>query len=373
MTKNYKIVWTIMVNNCGICLSGITRTKPPVFCDVCKKQFHTSCISKQIDILAAINQVPGLLWRCSDCQRNCLVVNNAELTHLIDSKLNESLSQLKNKFESLYTMTAQQNASNKSTSYADMVKNKTYPAVIVKPKNTEQSIENTKAEILQTINPAEVNIRLSKVRTVKNGGLVIGCQTEEENEKFMSLVQNQLANSYDVQAAKIFKPRVRLVGMSIKYTEAQITDFIFKCNSHIFFNDAHVQIIKIFPLKNNSNIFQATIQLDEVSYNRVLQVGNICIGYDSCKVYDAVDVYRCFKCNEFNHSSKKCKNQQSCPICSGNHELKDCQSTQKKCSNCIKHNNKFNTKFPTDHAVWDSTKCNCYKHLKNKAKNDCNS
>lgn len=51
--------------------------------------------------------------------------------------------------------------------------------------NGKQSIEHTKSEILQTINSVEANLRLSKVSIVKTGELVIRCQMQEENEKFL--------------------------------------------------------------------------------------------------------------------------------------------------------------------------------------------
>ena len=48
--------------------------------------------------------------------------------------------------------------------------------------------------------------------------------------------------------------------------------------------------------------------------------------------------WQCFKCQQFGHSAKFCKNKDVCLICSGNHNLKECQYkndiNKRKCINC---------------------------------------
>ena len=128
-------------------------------------------------------------------------------------------------------------------------------------------------------------------------------------------------------------PRVRIVGMSEKYSEDQLADYLKKCNADLL-SDAECKLIKLFPLRKNINIFQCILQLDRRSYDRVITAGNLFVGFDSCSVFDAVEVYRCFNCNEFSHSSKFCKKPVSCPICGKNHDVKQCKSKEFHCTNC---------------------------------------
>ena len=48
--------------------------------------------------------------------------------------------------------------------------------------------------------------------------------------------------------------------------------------------------------------------------------------------------WQCFKCQQFGHSAKYCKNNDVCLICSGRHNLKDCHNkediSKRKCANC---------------------------------------
>nr|CAI5825122.1 unnamed protein product [Callosobruchus analis] len=100
------------------------------------------------------------------------------------------------------------------------------------------------------------------------------------------------------------------------------------------------KVSKIYPTKKNADVFQATVQVDK---ERILKNGNLFVALDSCNVFDALVVYRCFTCNEYDHSSRKRKIPVVCPLCAENHELKQCRSKSQKCSNCTKLRKKIAT------------------------------
>lgn len=43
---------------------------------------------------------------------------------------------------------------------------------------------------------------------------------------------------------------------------------------------------------------------------------------------------QCYKCFQFNHSAKVCRNEQKCSLCSGPHFYKECNVKEIKCCNC---------------------------------------
>lgn len=146
-------------------------------------------------------------------------------------------------------------------------------------------------------------------------------------------------------------------------------EYIKKLNADLFALNTECKLVKFIPTKNNKNIFQATLQLDHKTYDRVIRAGNLFVGYDCCAVYGAIEIPRCFTCNEFHHYARSCQKSISCPRCSENHDLKSCKSDILCCSNCLNLKN-ISTRVSTDHAVWEVSKCTAYIRAKDKVRNE---
>lgn len=379
---------------CGICTSSINSRKVnSVFCSECNKQCHSACISKSVEFFELLNSIKGLSWKCDECIDNCIKVNEGEInkkviegliSNLIDEKvvnaistLNTTVECLKNDLSKLstdelrvYPCTSNSaNISANKPKYSDILKNKTNSAVIIQPKNQNQCSSQTKSDLLQKISPTNANIHLSKVVNVKNGGVLISCASNNENEEFKKMVQENLSDSYEIRKVNGTRPRVRIVGFTVNYTEDDLLECIVNCNTSILKN-SDCKVIKVFPTKKNKDIFQAVLQLDAVTYEKVTKAGNLFVNYDSCVVFDAIELNRCYRCNEFHHSSKFCSNPVSCPRCGQNHELKVCKAESLTCSNCVKRNEKLDLKVNVNHAAWDTSNCTVYKQACAKIKND---
>lgn len=366
---------------CGICTGTINRRDSYVFCSVCKKQFHSACITKSVEFLELLNKINGLSWKCDDCTHTSVSVNTSELSKLIEDKILIAIASLNATVECLKADIALITANkicncgdskvpDKIPKYSEIVKNKTNPAVIIQPKNHGQEYSRTKSELLQKINPVNSNLQFSKVVNVNNGGILVSCGNKDENDKFKKMVEENLSESYVVREVNGINPRVRIVGITEKYSEENLLDCVFKCNTGLFSDKSLCNLIKLWPTKKNKDIFQAVLQLDKGTYEKVSRAGNLFVNYDSCVVFDAVEAYRCYNCNEFHHSSKTCKNAVSCPRCGHNHEIKHCKSNTLTCSNCVKLNVNQNVKVNTDHAAWDTKSCIAYKRTCERIRND---
>lgn len=366
---------------CGFCDNIITARKPSISCCVCKKQHHVACISASSELINLLKEIKGLSWKCDECLENCILIQSGEINNFLNEKVDKSLSALDDKltsFKSEISNLVSKNTSlstdaknvSSQPSYSDVLKNKTQPAVIILPKNPDQSISKTKCDLMSQINPANSELQLSRVKNVKNGGMVIGCQSREENEKLRKMVQDKMSDSYVVRELNGISPRIRVAGITEKHPVDSLVNYILKCNSDIFLNNAECKLLKFYPTKKNKDIYQAILQVDKNTYDKVIKAGYIFIGYDSCHVFDAIQIYRCFKCNEFHHSAKKCDKPISCPRCSLNHEVKDCKEQSLRCSNCVKLIDKLNIEISTDHAVWESDKCTAYTRARDKFRMD---
>nr|CAI5822850.1 unnamed protein product [Callosobruchus analis] len=303
-------------------------------------------------------------------------MNKDEIKQLIDEKvenaivaIKEQISAMSSDFSSkLMKLVSNQESEKPTMRYADIVKSKAEPALIIQPKNTNQQVKQTKTDILKHVQPNQ-DVQLAKVKTARDGGLIIGCRTKEDTLKLKKMIQEKMAGSYEVRDVTGVYPRIRVVGMSEKYSNEDLQKSILSGNSHMFTATSECKVIKVYPTKKNADVFQATVQVDKESYERILKNGNLFVALDSCSVFDALEVHRCFTCNEYDHSSRKCKKPVVCPVCAENHELKQCRSKSQKCCNCTKLSQKDGN-IAVNHAVWDKQKCLAYSEALDKLRQD---
>lgn len=247
------------------------------------------------------------------------------------------------------------------SNYAEVVKRKEAShAVVIRPKKADQSVVQTKSDILKSFNPLTENVQVSKVRPIKNGGVIIECQESSELEK---AVTEKLSAGYEIRHVKTPLPNVRVVGISECIDRDLIIPYVIKQNEMLLTPESTCRLLSFSQTKRNSKVFQATLELDVTTYERVLKANHIIVGFDVCAVYDAVTPIRCFKCSGFNHTSRFCKGTLSCPRCGESHEVKECRAGDGglKCVNCLDLNKKGGTSYPTNHAVWDLLNCAALK------------
>lgn len=356
-----------MSSSCGKCESAIDRRKTPaISCSgFCGRQYHTACVAIPSDVLKHI-KTPGLYWYCENC-------NNvkSEYENLIKTNVEAKLKDVLQNIEKLFEITKNEIlkiADDKLSKIISPVKQDESPplfsqvidkksVVIIKPKNSEQRNAETKSDIMNSINPVDLNIQVSKVKNLSNGGILIGCQDSSGADKFKQLAKQKLSSRYEIKEAKKGNFRVKIVGMIEEYSEDQIVNFIRHQNA-LFSENSSCRIIKIWSTKKNSRIYQAVAEVDAETYCKILNQGHLFINYDVCTVYDAIKLNICFKCSGLNHYEKNCScNKIVCPKCSFEHSVKDCPiDAVPKCINCV------NAKISDDnHFVWDSEKCMIYK------------
>lgn len=240
-------------------------------------------------------------------------------------------------------------------------------SVVIKPKDDKQTNAATKRELLHNINPVTSNLNVSKVKHIKGGGVVVSCPTKEAADRLTREAADKLSQKYTIQEAKSINPRIRVVGMTEEHTEDLFLNYIRVQNPQVFDGTSELKVISYAPIKEKasggtrrtSTAFQSVIQVDINVYNKALSAGHLFVGYDSCAVYDALEVLRCYKCSGFGHLSANCKSGVVCPRCSGGHAVKDCTSDVLKCINCS-NASKITPDLNCDHAAWDRV-CSVYQ------------
>ena len=89
---------------------------------------------------------------------------------------------------------------------------------------------------------------------------------------------------------------------------------------------------------------------------RAILNNKIRIGWQICRTDDYIVATRCYKCSKFNHRTRDCRGEVTCPLCAGTHTLKECKENSTifkriNCENFNKHNPK--SKISVDHSALD--------------------
>jgi hypothetical protein len=153
----------------------------------------------------------------------------------------------------------------------------------------------------------------------------------------------------------------------------EIKNILIKQNNEIFDNKSDFEVIsavKIEP-KNRNCYHNIIIETNGRLYNKIMNVDNPRINFDwnRCKVFDAINIKRCFKCCSYKHLANECQSESKCFICAGAHFSSECDKKIEKCINCVNRNNLMQTNIDTSHNAL-SLNCPIYnKILKNRKRN----
>lgn len=363
----------------------LCKTGDRVFsCDRCSNVICDNCSSLTSSEIRCLElKKRSLLFYCKAClsEKHGL---NADLEGALKSRMEEAVKGLADVLEVFKTdflkMASEKIASlvtvgrspDPEPTYASVAVRSTQQSVIVKPKDSNQKSSKTKLDLVAGVDPVGSDIKIRSIRHIKNGGLVVGCSGGEDAGRFVQLAEEKLSSNYDVHILKKVLPRVRVAGISENLSVDVLREYILKQNEDVFLTGEDCQVLRVSAIKKNNRVYQATLQLSPITYDRVLKAGSLIIGFDVCRVYDAVDLIRCFKCNGYNHTSLSCNRAIACPRCGAGHEVKGCTASDAElcCINCKRANEKSNRSFNTNHAVWDSQACPVFKENLCKLKSD---
>lgn len=242
------------------------------------------------------------------------------------------------------------------STYADKLKSKSESVIIITPKNQEQLSSISQEFVKKTIDPGIIPIR--NVRQKSNGKVVVECTSKQDEEKIKQLTKTALGEEYDVNIPKQMRPRIKIVGLTENLSQEDIINYIRKQNEFIGQNSS-VEVIQVKENRQGTG-YVVIVEVDGNCYNRCMQNKRINIKWDRCRVYDFINIRRCYNCAGYNHLANICKNRKACTKCAEEHLLNECESEELKCRNCIIANERVNLGLDIHRPSW-SQDCETYK------------
>ena len=230
-------------------------------------------------------------------------------------------------------------------------KQKSFKITITNKDN--QTAETTKGLLKSNINPTEIKVGVNSMRTLKDGRVLIVTRSKEEAETLTRNIRDKCGEKLEAKVHKPRDPRLKILNIPEEITVENIEETLLAQNPDLGLKKGEIN--PKFTYTTKRHVRNLVIEVSSQT-RRKLMNNKAKLGWLVCNIEDYLVATRCFKCSRFSHRSRDCKGIETCPLCAGNHTLKECKSqpTEYKCINCHSYNlHNKNAHIKTNHASLD--------------------
>ncbi|CAH1106577.1 unnamed protein product [Psylliodes chrysocephalus] len=139
-------------------------------------------------------------------------------------------------------------------SSCNTIKKQTKQYIPINPQNSE----STMREIQNNIQPNRINVSINSINTLKNGNVVIKCETQQGMQKLVDETQIKLGTKYRIETLKINRPRIKIISYSPPLEDDELEEII-KSQNEIFKPDGHFKITYIRKTETKNKTPRHTI------------------------------------------------------------------------------------------------------------------
>lgn len=251
-----------------------------------------------------------------------------------------------------------------TVSFADVIKkgpNNFIPtsnanSIAIYHPDKSKSSEDTKALVQKIIRPEEMKLQVRGLRKIKNGGVIISTDTKEDIDKLKQ--SKQLSNfGLTLDDPQKRRPRIVVIGVPTSMQESEVLNCIFHQNIADKLQDltltSFLSSVKLSHKsgKRDAQTCNYVLEVPAVIRKALITKERIFINWSSCPVRDFTIVTRCFKCQQYGHAAKSCREEAvTCGHCGEvGHSIKECTKKGElaKCATCSKF------KKPHNHNTGD--------------------
>ncbi|KAK9745555.1 hypothetical protein QE152_g6830 [Popillia japonica] len=170
-----------------------------------------------------------------------------------------------------------------------------------------------------------------QIKNIKDGGVIIKCRNKEDSSKIKDAAEKKLKKKYDIKVPRLLNPCIKILDIEENMEENELIACIKKQNPFIQHENFTITVKALKKMKTKS---MSIIEVDPVTYTKIISEGKLSIGWNICRVFEYVNVFH--------------------------HETDACASDSWKCINCLDANQDLKLDFALNHSPFDIS-CPCLK------------
>jgi len=236
--------------------------------------------------------------------------------------------------------------------------NKMYKLVVKSKSN--QSAEYSRTLLKSKVNPAQMKVGISALKTLRNGQLLIESEKKNDLEEVCKKINEVCREELESYMLTLKNPRLIVFNVPEDITSENAAQAIVVQNSDLNFKENEIKPKFMFEdrKKHKNLVIELNSEIRKILVDRKLK-----LGWHVCYSSDYVSVTRCYKFSKYNHRAQECVGELVCPHCVQSHKMYECKASKEnhRCVNCIQYN-KYNrtTQVNVNHSSLDKS-CSCYR------------
>jgi len=229
----------------------------------------------------------------------------------------------------------------------------------VKSKNN-QSAEYTRTLLKSKVNPAQIKVGMSALKTLTNSQLLIESERKNDLEEVCKKINEVCGEELESYMPTLKSPRLIVLNVPEDITSENAAQAIVLQNSELNLKENELKPKFVFEdrKKHKNLVIEVTSETRKRLVDRKLK-----IGWHVCYSSDYVSVTRCYKCSKYNHRTQECVGDVIYPHCTQSHKMHECKASEEslQCVNCINYNkNSKTTQVHVNHSSLDKN-CSYYR------------
>nr|XP_018915290.1 PREDICTED: uncharacterized protein LOC109042819 [Bemisia tabaci] len=193
--------------------------------------------------------------------------------------------------------------------------------------------------------------RVQGLAKTKTGAILTVKGTEEEVNRRLKEIPVIREGKLTMREVKDKKPMVRINGVDSDIKEEELIEEIRSKNFQGWDKEVFKKAVGKGIKKKTRNEKFATwiLEVSGQLRQQILDMGTVFVAYNGCRVWDHIDILRCYKCHKFGHPAKRCgEKEEVCSWCGKTgHRRADCKVAAPTCPCCSSQ------KIRADHDVFD--------------------